>query len=330
MAGPNRLRFPYELALKAYAFAGKDLDFALEHLRNLHLETPDSSNELHEFEFEQAEALFLYHQRNARKMSPDMEFTKGQAKSLGIDPVYTWLKEEDDPQSPAALFMEMLVKGMRDKNLRKLLSLGLVAGASPEELKKYIRESSIVSIWGMDEITVYTQFFWNTSYMEYNDWLGYLRVTRETLGSMGGGVMPNPHFQYLKLIVGSNTKADMIFEAKLPFALAPPTDRADVCKAALHRTIGCIRSNDRAGAKTYSAIALGFMEAEREADSAVDAELKEDLARLRVVASHAQAKELGVNMSDLGYVAPLPAGSIKGEISDPRLKKSAPKPKPSE
>ena len=329
----NRLPvLPYAFTMKSYAYAKKSFSYAMEQLGYFYLEVPRKDVESHNIYWEILEGMYQGYRREARKLSPKYEFTKGQIKALGLDPFYTWIMEEEDPSaSNASAFVQDIVDEMRNFRLRQVVSVLLRLGEPPEAIHEQLRKLGFTN-WMVEHITFYNRFFWNIAPMRYEDWLNYLYFANpypsQRTDEDGVKWKANPHFSYLKSMATMESAESLRFKCGLP----PNTSLSEM-EEDLQLNLGqMIKETMRNGdCKNTAKLLSPFikMSAARnsgDSSSEVDEEIIETLKNMRVIATPYQAKKYGVNMADLGYVGPLPAGSIKGEISDPRAQRKPPKP----
>jgi len=86
--------------MHAYAYARKSFGYAMEQLGYFYLEVPRSDVESHDLYITTMEGMYNRFRSEARKLSSKYEFTKGQIKALGLDPLYTWIVEDENPAGP--------------------------------------------------------------------------------------------------------------------------------------------------------------------------------------------------------------------------------------
>ena len=330
----NRLpQLPYELAMQSYAYAKKSFSYAMEQLGYFYLEVPRKDVESHNIYWEILEGMYQGYRREAIKLSPKYEFTKGQIKALGLDPFYTWIMEDENPAaSNASAFVQDIVDEMRQFRLRQVVSVLLRLGEPPEAIHEQLKKLGFTS-WMADHITFYNRFFWNIAPMRYEDWLTYLYFANpypsERTDQDGVKWRANPHFSYLKQMVTMESAESLRHKCGLP-----PNASLSEMEEDLQLKLGqMIRETMRTGDHKNTAKLLApfiKMTAARnsgDANSELDEELRETMSRIQIIATPYQAKKYGVNMADLGYQRPLNPDEIHGEISDPRLPRRAPNPK---
>ena len=303
----------------------------MEQLGYLYLEVPRKDVESHGLYWVLLEGMYLRLRNEARKLSPKYEFTKGQVNALGLDPLYTWIVEDENPSaSNDSAFVQDAVDEMRNFRLRQVVSVLLRLGEPPEAIHEQLKKLGFTN-WMVEHITFYNRFFWNSAPMKYEDWLTYLYIANpypsQRTDAEGVKWKANPHFTYLKSMVTMESAESLRFKCGLP----PNTSLSDM-EQDLQLNLGqMIKETMRAGDCKNTARLLSpfnkMTALQNSGDSnEMDEEIREALKDLEIVATPYQAKQLGVDMKDLGYQGPLNRSQIEGEISDPRLPGSAPKP----
>ncbi len=321
---PKRLpRPPYLLALKAYAYAGKPFDYSMQQLSYLCLEIPRPDVPHHKFFRDRLKSLFEGFRRDAIRMSPSLEFSKAQLEVIGIDPLYTWIVEEEDPSaSEASALIQDVIDEMQCFRLRQVVSVLLRLQTPPESIAATLRKLGLTR-WLTDHIIIYARFFWNTDPMAYEDWVELLFTSNpyeiEREDENGISWKANPHASYLRQMVTMESAQQLRFKCALP--LESSLDEMDLD---LQLNLGCmaqeaIRVGDAKNAvKLVGAYArMGAMK-KAAGDSTLDEELQQVVADLQVVGSPAIAKTFGVTPGQLGHKPPKTIATLEGTISDPR------------
>ncbi|MCK5133887.1 MAG: hypothetical protein KAR40_17265 [Candidatus Sabulitectum sp.] len=320
----NRLIIlPYALSMKAYAFAGKSYKYAMEQLSLLALETPRLDVESHTIYWDLMEDMYDDYQREARRISRDRIFSKAQLETLGIDPFYTWIKEDENPSvSFASAFTQDVIDEMQHFRMRQIVSVLLRLEETPEMVEKELQRQGFTN-WRIEHISFYHKFFWNTTKMTHEDWLNYLYFANPYrvghVDENGCEWSANPHFTYLKDITTMECAETLRYKCRLPINSSISDMDRDIQK-----NLGCmIKEAMRVGDTKSTAVLLvpytrmaNMLSAKN--DEPVNAELREMFESLRIIATPAQAKRYGVDMKELGYVEPIGRDEIEGEISDPR------------
>ncbi|MCK5786813.1 MAG: hypothetical protein KAH54_09695 [Candidatus Sabulitectum sp.] len=321
----NRLFIlPYALAMKAYAFAGKSFEYAMKRLSYLALETPRSDVESHTIYWDLMEDMYNEYKREARRISRDRIFSKAQLETLGIDPFYTWIKEDENPSTSfASAFTHDVTDEMQHFRLRQIVSVLLRLGETPEMIEKELQRQGFTN-WRTEHISFYQRFFWNTTKMTYEDWLNYLYFANpywiECTDQNGCEWESNFHFSYLKDMTTMECAERLRFKCGLPINSSISDMDRDI-----QQNLGCmVKEAMRTGDYKNTAKLLGpytrmatMLSAKN--DEPVNAELREMFESLRIIATPAQAKRYGVDMKELGYVEAIGRDEIEGEISDPRV-----------
>lgn len=320
----NRLpRPPYLLAMKAYAFAGKPFDYCMYQLGFLCLETPRSDVDSHVIIRDRLGSLYDGLRREAKRLSPGLEFSKAQLEVLGIDPFYTWIVENEDPSaSEASALMQDVVDEMQCFRLRQVVSVLIRLQTPPETIASTLRKLGLTN-WLVEHIVLYNRFFWNTDPMAYEDWLEYLFISnpyeRERVDENGVRWPANPHFSYLKALVTMESAEQLRFKCALP--LETSIDEMD---RDLQLNLGCMamESIRRGDAKNAAKLVGAYtrMGALNKAggEGTLDEELRQVVSELKVVSSPAIAETLGVTPVQLGHKPPKTITALDGTVSDPR------------
>jgi len=314
---------PYALAMKAFAFAGKTFEYAVKRLFFLALETPRSDVDTHTIYWDLMVNMYNEHRWEARRISRDLIFSKSQIKSLGIDPFYTWIMEDENPSASfASAFTHDVTDEMQHFRLRQIVSVLLRLGETPTVIEKELQRRGFTN-WRVEHISFYQRFFWNTTKMTHEDWLNYLyfanpyRIGRTD--ENGINWESNFHFSYLKDMTTMECAETLRFKCSLPINSSISDMDLDI-----QQNLGCmIKEAMRSGDFKNTAKLLGpytrmatILSANN--DEPVNSELREMFESLNIIATPAQAKRYGVDMKELGYVEPLNRDEIEGEISDPR------------
>jgi len=333
-AKKNAIRIPllpYALALKAYAYAKKPFGYAMRQLGYLYLEVPREEVASHSLYWNMLEGMYKNYRREARRLSRDSSFSKGQIRVLGLDPFYTWIIEDETPSASSdSAFVQDIIDEMRNFRLRQIVSVLLRLREPPEVIQEHLQKKGFTN-WMEEHVTFYNRFFWNTAQMKYEDWLTYLYIANpypsQRTDEENVKWRANPHFAYLKSMVTMESAESLRYKCGLPLKTSISEMEKDLQLNLGQMIQETMRNGD---CKNTAKLLSPFikMSAVRSSTNttAEDEDLIEAMKDIRVIASPYQAKKYGVNMADLGYIAPLPPGSIKGEISDPRLPGPAPKP----
>lgn len=317
------LILPYALAMKAFAFAGKSYEYAIKRLSFLALETPRPDVESHTIYWDSMEDMYNEYRSEARRISRDRIFSNSQLETLGIDPFYTWIKEDENPSASfASAFTHDVTDEMQHFRLRQIVSVLLRLGETPEMIEKELQQQGFTN-WRTEHISFYQRFFWNTTKMTHEDWLNYLYFANpyriECTDENGCEWESSFHFSYLKDMTTMECAETLRFKCRLPINSSISDMDLDIQK-----NLGCmIMETMRDGDYKNTAKLLGpytrmatMLSAKNE--EPVNAELREMFDSLRIIATPAQAKRYGVDMKELGYKEPLNPNEIEGEISDPR------------
>jgi hypothetical protein len=318
----NRLPvLPYALAMKAYAFARKPFDYAMDQLRFLNLETPRQDVASHSLYWEILGGMYDDYKYEARKLSRDFCFSRAQLAVLGLDPFYTWIMEDENPSaSHASAFTQGIIDEMQHFRMRQIVSVLLRLQETPEAIEEELQRIGF-SNWRVEHIAFYNRFFWNIAPMAYEDWLTYLHIANpynnERTDDEGIKWHANPHFTYLKDMVTMTSAEALRFKCGLPLA----TSLSEMDKD-LQLNLGlmikeAMRSGDcKNTARLLSPYTRMAALANTDRSDPLDMELRETMDQLRIIATPTQARLLGANMKELGYIEPL--DMVEGEISDPR------------
>lgn len=316
-------RPPYLLAMKAYAFAGKPFAYCMTQLSFLALETPRADVPFHQLIRNRLEGLYDGFRREARSISPFRDFSPAQLEVLGIDPLFTWIVEDEDPSASAAsAFTQDVIEEMQNFRLRQVVSVLLRLQTAPEEIAATLRKLGLTR-WLVEHVVFYNRFFWNVQPMSYEDWLEYIYVSNpyelEREDEDGIRWKANPHASYLRQMVTMESAQQLRFKCALP--LEASLDEMD---RDLQLNLGClametIRMGDSKNAvKLVGAYTrMGAMN-KTSGDSTMDEDYRQVVADLKVVGSPAIAEQLGVTPDQLGHKAPKTVAALQGTVSDPR------------
>jgi len=320
----NRLFvLPYALSMKVFAFAGKSYEYAMKRLSFLALETPRSDVESHTIYWDLMKDMYNEYKWEARRISRDYIFSNSQLKTLDIDPLYTWIKEDENPSASfASAFTHDVTDEMQHFRLRQIVSVLLRLGETPIVIAKELQRQGFTN-WRSEHISFYQRFFWNTTNMTHEDWLNYLYFANpyriERTDENGCKWESNFHFSYLKDMTTMECAETLRFKCSLPINSSISDMDLDI-----QQNLGCmIKEVMRSGDYKNTAKLLGpytrmatILSANN--DEPINSELREMFESLNIIATPAQAKRYGVNMKELGYVEPLNRYEIEGEVSDPR------------
>ena len=321
MAKPKliKIRSPYHMALKAYAYANKSLDYALEQLGYMDLEVPDKSNPNHVHLFRALTAQFILFKKSAKRRSRDFSYSSAQLISAGVSPMYEWIVEDGDPVTPEALFMDQVVDIMRNAELRKRLSISLHIGVTPERI------SSDMAMWGAGivlappHVAMYQRFLWDTMSMGHEDLVNYAYITRPTLRSADGGTRLNPHWQYINKMTSFCSKAELVIDSELPFEYVDTPQDDILLKKISFRLNQSLDKGDQTSVKIYANAYARFKDSSEEKGTDASRELRKEMDKILILGSPTTVKKLGIDMKALGHKPPISLSEIQGEVSDPRL-----------
>lgn len=326
MSKPSRPRLPrppYLQAMKAYAYAGKSFDYCMTQLGCLSLETPLSDVASHALIRKRLESLFQGYTREARRLSLGLYFTKAQLEVLGIDPLFTWIKEDEDPSASAAsAFTQDVIDEMQNFRLRQVVSVLLRLQTPPEEIAATLRKLGVTR-WLVEHIVFYNRFFWDAEPMSYEDWLEYLYIANPhefaRVDEDGISWPANLHFRYLKELVTMESAQQLRFKCALPLESSIEEMDRDLQLNIGSLAMETIRMGDcKNASKLVGAYArLGAMN-KSSGENSVDEEYRQVMADLKIVGSPAIAERLGVTPGQLGYKAPKTLSGLNGTVSDPR------------
>jgi len=309
--------------MKAYAFAGKPLAYCMTQLSFLALETPRADVPFHQLIRNRLEGLYDGFRREARSISPFRDFSPAQLEVLGIDPLYTWIVEDEDPlTSAASAFTQDVIDEMQNFRLRQVVSVLLRLQTPPEEIAATLRKLGLTR-WLVEHVVFYNRFFWNVEPMSYEDWLEYVYVSNpyelEREDEDGIRWKANPHASYLRQMVTMESAQQLRFKCALP--LETSIDEMD---RDLQLNLGCMamESIRRGDAKNAAKLVGAYtrMGALNKAggEGTLDEDLRQVVSELKVVGYPTIAKTLGVTPGQLGHKPPKTVADLQGTVSDPR------------
>ena len=229
---------PYWRVLKAYAYAGKSFEYALQKLSKMRFETPKPDKENHLPYLRKYRAVFNGFRTQALRKSKTFQYTPAEIEELGVDPFYTWILEgEKGTPNDKAAFVQGVIDDLDDVHLRKLVSIGIYLGQTSREIQDHLRRHSPVA-WKAYHIDFYRRFFWSVEEMSAEARKAYLAITcGECL--LGGYdhfedpsldrwmrslrkarvEMPNEHFAYLSKVLTPGNERLLRLESLFHFGL---------------------------------------------------------------------------------------------------------------
>lgn len=107
----------------------------MKQLGYLYLETPREEVVSQALYWNLLEGMYQGCHREARKLSSKYSFSKKQIKILGLDPLYTWIMEEENPSaSHVSAFTQDIFDEIRHFRLRQIVSVLLRLGETRMEI----------------------------------------------------------------------------------------------------------------------------------------------------------------------------------------------------
>lgn len=319
MQRAHRLHIPYWRALKAYAFAGKSFEYALAQLSYMHLEVPKADNPTHAPIYNIYEGQFLKFKCEAKLADRMLEFSSDQAEAFDIDPMYTWIKEEDNPTSPKAIFMQHLIDYMGNSHLRKIVDVCLRLGMKPSDITSKLAQWGPGVVWTPTHIVFYYRMFWDVLPMSYEDMISYLFIASPTRRAADGDPEPNPQFEYLRMMVMAKNRDELLFECRLPVEGVEEVVISKIRTDMAYLLDKAIGQKDISSIRALAPIHIKYAELAESGDGKFDEALRVLMDELEIVASPYKAQQLGLKEKDLGLTAPMSRDELPGSISDPRV-----------
>ena len=168
-------RVPYSGALKAYAYGGVPFQAALDALGQFGFPTPvprsikyKDMNRVHDEMFNEGKLL-----RNSARLNSK------KARELGIYPMYDWVMAVEGERSHEVDLLDSVVYNINCMPLRRMvsvLSFQTIANSAIVDIMMTDWRAPAIK-WGLEQIEVYRNFFWNTRGMSNNNWNKYLKIT---------------------------------------------------------------------------------------------------------------------------------------------------------
>lgn len=307
--------------MKAYAFAGKPLGYALEQLRILGFEAPRSEVPSHRIMYGLYEGLYKQFNRECRLFGLPGQFSCLQARSLNIDPLYSWIMADEDPNaSPESAFVNDVISEIRNVYERRTLCVLLRLNEPHENIVDLLHRTTGHRVWCAEEVLFFNRFFWDVSTMSYEDWISYLSVMNpysvDTTDDHGIFWPANPHAEYLKDLVLCEWSESLRVKCMLPPSIAPESAIKTIQAATAVMTYDAIRAGRIREADDLSKIYKRFADIDQN-EGAADKELADVLASLKIIGTPTHAKRLGMDMHQAG-VKHIPSAPPDMEIADPR------------
>ena len=246
MARPKKrrrpLRVPYWGALKACAYANLPYPRAINILTGYDFLVPRFDENLR--------ALYRNYRNEAKEIDDNFDLSPRIIHSLGIDPMYSWVKAAGNPMiNERSKYITRLLDEIRHPILRRSVDILLFVGRSYDDIADVLTRQcdSPVPEWSSEDVEAYSNLFWDTTNMSIHDWTTYGTWWEESTTEYP--------WNYIFLFPTAST-ADLLWEA----GISPDLSRNQICDLMLHecfvRFKEKIRSDDNQGA-------LQFMDAYR-------------------------------------------------------------------
>lgn len=231
------LKVPYELMIKTCAYADLPYVRAIKLLRSYGYLVPVIDDDL--------KSRYKEYRKEAKDIDENLEISPRLISSLGLDPLYSWIKAVGDPlRNDKTRLMTRILDEMTHPLLRRSVDVLLFVKKTPEEIAEILSQQcdSPVPQWGPDDIEVYRKFFWDTSRMNLRDWSVY--------GTWCLKSMEEYEFDYVFLFPTSST-ADLLWEA----GVTPELPQSQISDLMLHecfvRFKKKLEDDDEAGALRF-------------------------------------------------------------------------------
>lgn len=319
---PRKIRVPYHLALKAYAFADRDFEEALGNMKRFDFFVPDKNNNDDRHgpsqaeQYRNLEAWYEQQRRNASKLNRYYNFTRYQRRKHQIDPFYTWIVEGEDPEaSGPSNFVDHIIQDIRNVPLRQAVCVLLRMHGDPFRVEKELRRQTLKRIieWNAEEIHFFWHFFWDCEIMAHEDWLVYI----------GWGRPSSRHYGYVHQMLTARLAEQVRWDVSVPL----DTSVGDMSRQLVEDLYIQARRAGSDGdweklrglSTEFRRLAKAVMEfADEEALGTSGEKLKNEYPEpFQTIVSEAQIRQENLTPQALGIKQPSSVEELDGDFNDP-------------